>query len=324
MSRYMRCVLSITLLVFTSEAWSCYLWTKGETRHAFPALLSFPRDLPVGGVIYDTHGWVGSGETYVDCNGLFQHHVGTGFTSGTSAVSGLEAVYTTSLPGVGVRVGWAQNANNPPADIMAGELMHHPRKRRPIPRDHYAPGQRFWIQLIKTSDTPSNGSLSIEPVRIYYDNALTNELMFTPTMLTLDIRTCRLGRKNIDVALRTSYINDFKGIGSTSQPLPFDIPLMCDPELRVSYTITGLSDDLNHSVLKNSEGSGLANGVGVQLLKGHGDQAPIQLEHKTLFGNSGPEGGNHSIPLIARYYQTENEVSAGKINILAYFNLHYE
>ncbi|MGA4634934.1 fimbrial protein [Pseudomonas solani] len=320
----MGCVLSLTLLAFASQAWACSVDIKRETRHAFPAALSFPRDLPVGGVIYDTRGWIGSGEAYVRCMELYQHYIGTGFTSGTSPVPGLKGVYTTSLPGVGVRVGWAQNANNLPADIMGGELMQYPRARTAIPRNHYAPGQRWWIQLIKTSATPSNGSLSIEPVRIYYDDELTNELMFTPSMLSLDIRTCRLGKKNIDVTLRTSYINSFKGVGSTSRPLPFDIPLMCDPEIRVSYTISGLYDDLNHSVLKNSAGSGLAKGVGVQLLKGYGDQAPIQLGNKTLFGNSGLAGGNHSIPLVARYYQTEKSVSAGRVNILAYFNLYYE
>ncbi|CAN7539630.1 fimbrial protein [Aquipseudomonas alcaligenes] len=161
-------------------------------------------------------------------------------------------------------------------------------------------------------------------MRIYYDDELTNELMFTPSMLTLDIRTCRLGRKNIDVPLRTSYINSFKGVGSTSRPLPFEIPLACDPEIRVSYTITGLYDELNRSVLKSTAGPGLARGIGVQVLKGYGDLAPIQLGHKMFFGTSGPVGGNHSIPLVACYYQTENAVSAGQVNILAFFNLVYE
>ncbi len=116
----------------------------------------------------------------------------------------------------------------------------------------------------------------------------------------------------------------YMGTGFTSRPLPFDIPLMCDPEIRVSYTIAGLYDDKNHSVLKNSAGRGLAKGVGVQLLKDYGDQAPIQLGQKMFFGTSGPVGGNQSIPLVARYYQTENAVSAGKVNILAFFNLFYE
>ncbi|MDV3444109.1 hypothetical protein R0G64_33040, partial [Pseudomonas otitidis] len=64
-----------------------------------------------------------------------------------------------------------------PAGMDGGIYMTIPRSTTQISRDTYTPAQRWWIQLIKTGKINS-GTLSMNSVRIYYDDALTNQLNF--------------------------------------------------------------------------------------------------------------------------------------------------
>ncbi|WP_416367163.1 fimbrial protein [Pseudomonas tohonis] len=314
--------LSVLLLALWGDVSACALDTGRHSVQAFPASISAPRDIPVGGVIFDTHGWIGTGEAYVRCMELGSHHVSTGFISSPAAVSGLSGVYATSLEGIGVRVAWAQNANNLPASIEGGEIMHGSRPRRAIPRNHYAPAQRFWVQLVKTNDNPSSGALQINPVRIYYDNELTNELTFPPTQLMFTQKGCRLRTPNTTVQLPFANLHHFRGVGSGTRPKAFNLELECDPDVRVSYRVDGLQ--AADSVLKNGEGSGMAKGVGVQLLKGEGSGMPLVLGTKTYHLSSGATGGPSVIPLIARYYQVGPTVSPGEVITIATLTLFYE
>ncbi|MDV3444036.1 hypothetical protein R0G64_32480, partial [Pseudomonas otitidis] len=60
-----------------------------------------------------------------------------------------------------------------------------------------------------------------------------------------------------------AQLRDFTGPGSTARPTNFQIPLECDPDIRIHYRVDGLK--AADSVLQNSTGAGMAKGVGVQL-----------------------------------------------------------
>lgn len=45
--------------VVSPHALGCSLKRGQSTNFTFPSPLHVPRDLPIGGVIYDTHGWIG-------------------------------------------------------------------------------------------------------------------------------------------------------------------------------------------------------------------------------------------------------------------------
>lgn len=317
----MHWVLAVLLLASWSHARACALDTGRKSVHAFPASISAPRDIPVGGVIFDTHGWIGTGDAYVRCMELGSHHVSTGFISSPAAVSGLSGVYATSLEGIGVRVGWAQNSNNLPASIGGGEIMHGSRPRREIPRNHYAPAQRFWVQLVKTNDNPSSGALHVNPVRIYYDNELTNELTFSPTQLVFTKKGCSLRTPDTTVKLPIANLHHFNGVGSAAREKAFSLNLDCDPDIRISYRVDGLHEA--GSVLKNVIGPNMAQGIGVQLLKGDG-ATPLALGVKTHHLNTGTAGGPSMISLIARYYQLEPTVRPGQVLTAATLTLFYE
>ncbi len=315
--------LSLGLLMGTvqSDAWGCTLKRKGETRFAIPATLNVSRDLPIGSVIYDTKGWIGTGDGYVECMGLYQQYQGTGFISSPTEVKvpGKSDVYASALPGVGVRVAWSASTNTP-SQMEGGRMMSGVRTRTAIPRNHYAPAQRFWVQLIKT-DSIKSGTFTMPPVRIYYDDELTNELIFLPVPVVATQRGCQVLNPSIRMDLPIANLHHFKGVGSSTGPLMREIRLKCDPDTTVYYQVYGI--EAIPSVLKNTAGADMARGVGVQLLTGE-VPVPLQMGVKKLHQNSGSEGGLSEIPLTARYYQLDPVIVPGQVLIAAYLNMYYE
>lgn len=316
-------VLPVVLLVLfiQSPAWGawCYGYSAG-TPFTLPATVTVNRDAIVGTVLYDTHGWIGSGEGGAVCSGFGAVTQTHGYTQGMTPTT-QDGVYASGVPGIGIKVAWANNAQNLPSEMVGGVLMKYPTRATEIGPGTYKPAQRWWIQLIKTGEITS-GTFDIPPIEVYYLSQLTNRLSIAGSRLEFQKRGCRLPLSNIEMPLATAFPNDFKGKGSTARPREFGIPLACDPGVRVSYAISGLQDE--PSVLKNSVGPTLAKGVGVQLLRGNSDRRPILLGQKTFYADSGPVGGNTAILVYAQYYQTEDKVSPGDIHILATLSLFYE
>ncbi|MCU9949494.1 fimbrial protein [Pseudomonas sp. PDM13] len=316
-------VLPVALLLLFSQvpAWGASCVGSGvSTPFNLPATLKVNRDAAVGTVIYDTRGWIGSGEASAVCRGpgtIRQKH---GYSQGMTATT-QDGVYASGVPGIGIKVAWSNSASNLPSEMSGGVLMNYPTRATAISPNTYLPAQRWWIQLIKTGEITS-GTFNIPPIDVYYQELLTNRLNIAGSRLEFQKRGCRLALSNIPMPLPTAFLHDFKGIGSTARPREFGIPLTCDSDIRVSYSIMGLQDE--PSVLKNSVGPKLAKGVGVQLLRGNNDMRPIVLGEKTFFADSGPVEGRSTIPIYAQYYQTEEKVSPGMINILATLSLFYE
>jgi major type 1 subunit fimbrin (pilin) len=72
------------------------------------------------------------------------------------------------------------------------------------------------------------------------------------------------------------------------------------------------------------DASSSATGVGVQLLDGTGTQ-PFPLQTWTTFtGYDAATGGDYTIPLNARYYQTAATVTTGMANSSMTFTMQYQ
>ncbi|RDI99212.1 type 1 fimbrial protein [Dyella solisilvae] len=72
------------------------------------------------------------------------------------------------------------------------------------------------------------------------------------------------------------------------------------------------------------DGSSTATGVGIQLLDNKGTAALPLSTPITFHGYNQNVGGNYSIPLKARYYQTGDRVGAGKANTSVTFTMAYD
>lgn len=312
---------ALALLLMSSLAWGASCTGSGrKTQFPLPTTLSLQRDAPIGSVLYDTHGWIGSGEASADCSGpgtIWQDHGYVGDMPPTS----MPFVYESGVPGIGIKVAWSNNANRPPSSMSGGIYMGRPRGQTQIPANVYVPAQRWWVQLIKIGPIES-GTFNIQPARVYYHNLMTNELTFPASQLVFNKEGCRVLNPAMTVTLPTANLHHFGGVGSSAREHPFTIPLQCDPDIHISYRMDGLQH--MDSVLKNSEGPGMAKGVGVQLLKGAGGGTPLVLGAKAYHLYTGDVAGLSVIPLIARYYQVDTAVTPGAVITNATLTMFYE
>lgn len=313
--------VALALLLMSSLAWGASCTGSGrKTPLPLPTTLSLQRDAPIGSVLYDTHGWIGTGVASASCSGpgtIWQDH---GYRAAMTATS-LPDVYESGVPGIGIRVAWANNANRPPPTMNGGSYMRYPRTETQISANTYAPAQLWWVQLIKTGPIAS-GTFQIAPIQVYYHNLMTNELTFPASQLVFNKQGCRMLNPAITVTLPKANLHQFDGYGSSAQERRFTIPLDCDPDIHVSYRVDGLQ--VTDSVLKNSEGAGMAKGVGVQLLKGAGGGTPLVLGAKAYHLYTGEMTGLSVIPLIARYYQVDTAVTPGQVITTATLTMFYE
>lgn len=292
-----------------------------KTTHALPATLTVPRDAPVGTVLYDTGGWIGSGQASARCRGWGSLWLHLGYANNMKSTS-LKHVYESGVPGIGIKVAWYNNAKQTPGSMNAGAFMASPRSSTEIGRDDYVPAQRWWIQLIKIGPMAS-GTFRISPIRNYYHDLLTNELEFPASQLVFQKQGCRLRDSDLEVRLAKANLRDFRGPGSTAHPHTFQIPLECDPDLRVSYSLDAPLK-ASPSVVKNSDTRATARGVGLQLLR-EPDGTPVAFGEK-VFHALLPAGQEAfvNIPLTARYYQHDARVVPGTVEALVQLTLYYE
>ena len=291
------------------------------TSYPLPSTLTVQRDAPVGTVLHDSGGWVGGGKALARCSGFGTFWLDLGFTGNTEATA-LEHVYETGVPGIGIKVAWNNNPNSRPAGMDGGLYMTMPRSTSKIARGTYEPAHFWWIQLIKTGPIAS-GTYQITPIRNYYHNLLTNELVFPASQMIYQKRGCRLQNSSLDVRMAKAQLRDFTGPGSTARPTNFQIPLECDPDLRLSYSLDAPLK-ASPSVVHSSDTRGTARGVGVQLLR-DSNGAPVVFGEKVFYTALGPDrGALLNIPLTARYYQLDTEVVPGTVEALVHLTLYYE
>lgn len=315
-------LLGACLAPFTlSDAWGVECsGTSRTTTFPLPATLTVPRDAPIGTILYDTKGWQYGGDASVSCTGSGTPTLRYGFAAtGGAFPSDLKGVHETNVPGVGIKVAWHNSRDNLPDSIDGGTLMRNPREEKPIATTDYTPAQLWWIQLIKVGNIGS-GTFRLPAVEVYYQNMLSNRLEFPASALNYQRRGCVMKESRIQVPLLHSYLRDFSGIGSTAKPRDFSIDLVCDPNVRISYHLYGLSTD--YWVLLNNPAKGMSTGVGVELLKENGERVP--LGQRVPFGRSGPVIGDLSIPLTARYYQVAEKITPGPMQVPAVLTLFYD
>ncbi|SEJ78552.1 major type 1 subunit fimbrin (pilin) [Paraburkholderia diazotrophica] len=131
---------------------------------------------------------------------------------------------------------------------------------------------------------------------------------------------------DVTVPMGTHANTEFSGVGPISTaPASFNISLNnCPAGINsIKYEIDAVTTivDASQSVVALDSAS-TARGVGVQLLDANGNALPIGTQ-QTLPGYD-PAGGNYTIPLKARYYQTTAPVLAGSANTVMTFTMNYQ
>ncbi|HCM7229831.1 TPA: fimbrial protein [Klebsiella aerogenes] len=133
------------------------------------------------------------------------------------------------------------------------------------------------------------------------------------------------GSKNQDVPLGTFYSSDFPSVGTPTQPVSFDIKLTgCTTGIKgakVSFTGAQVSGNPDLLALTGAGTSGVASGIGVELLDKN--MSPIAINSTT---ESYPltAGDNNTLTFNLRYKSTATVVTEGDAAATLFFDMQYQ
>ncbi|MCD8455520.1 type 1 fimbrial protein [Xylella taiwanensis] len=256
------------------------------------------------------------------------------FTRPMTLVSGMNKVYQTDVPGVGIRL---YREAGDVSNYYPYELPRGPNTSL------YLSEGKFQVELIKTAVTTGSGPIASNgPFTTYYaDGSGSGRPMLTSTLsglgITIVTSTCEVdaGSKNIAVNFGAVSSNIFKGLGSKGPDRDFAINLICHGgnvaeanQGLISVRIDATQDSSKRpGVLAITSANDAASGVGIELVDVLNDS-----EHQIAFGQGIPLGrtpvnasSTLRLPLRARYIQTQaGKVRPGSANGTATFTIEYQ
>ncbi|HGY4911163.1 TPA: fimbrial protein [Citrobacter freundii] len=226
-------------------------------------------------------------------------------------------VYSTNLPGVGLRLSGSSSGKPLPYESTypynAGGSWAS------------IPGDGIKGELIKTGDitggTLNNGVLARASVvnQFYFANVTLNGTN------TITSAGCSVTSVDEPVPLGDHNKQEFTGVGYTTDWKAFNIVLDCNKSAHINVQIDATRDASNAPgvmAIDTESGSTVATGVGVQLYFAPDNSAAQFGQVKDYY--TSPNGGMETVQLKARYYQTASAVTAGPANATATFTLTYK
>lgn len=150
---------------------------------------------------------------------------------------------------------------------------------------------------------------------------LSPESLVALSAFNVTVSACTVTTPTITVAMGDIKTSAFTGIGSNAGTKNFAIELNCVASAKVALKLdaTGVPNTRGVMALSPSTSPPAATGVGIQLLNGIN---PVTFGIPIVITNSTPSGA-YSIPLSARYYQTQSTITPGLANGTATFTITY-
>jgi type 1 fimbria pilin len=287
-----------------------------------------PPDLPVGSVIL-TRDWTMSapGGASYRCTSGTNRFAAKIVAPGATDLG--NKIYSTNVPGIGMRFsrgGATVNIVYPDVfssrgigyhQLFAGGIALYPgdNQNRGNHRQRHPGGGKY-----TSYDWESGGNPILETY--LSANAIT---VVSPSCTVMS-------GKNMNVDVGSIRRSDLKGVGTTAGGKDFNIDLQCSgglSETGYANISTSFSGTLATSttatmgaLLNEKAGSGMAKGVGIQVLK---DGSPLQFNKKYTVGRLNNQEIRYiTIPLHARFYQYGPTTSTGEVESHMIFNLTYD
>lgn len=243
-----------------------------------------------------------------------------------------DSVYQTNIPGIGIRL--YREAQG--AEDFSGYYPYN----RPLIRGTYSLVNGFFaVEIIKTATNTGSGALVPGRYSSYYEARHKHLPVLTSTVygnaITIASSSCEIqGNPNRFIELSTVNTSQFRGIGTTLAEQAFNMTLLCNGGessggyienniISVTYDYQQYAN--NNEVLNNIVAdSSKANGVGLQLLWNDSNKEVIKNGQNFHLGTvNSNQNLQFNIPMAARYYQTDNNVTAGKVKGIATLTVQY-
>ncbi|SHG60148.1 Pilin (type 1 fimbria component protein) [Pantoea sesami] len=324
MSTYLKS-LALLLIMMSTYSYGCsaYVASSPNETIKFNPTITVQRDTPVGSVITSAKGTLTGDPHYFLSNGCSVYVV---MLYNGAQASGVDNVYKTNVPGVGIRIrlnswnhGGAYAAPSPGGFVFTAS----------------EPGgfgfSEANAELIKTENITSGVLLTGEAVKY---EAADNENTDANSHVTWSIVSssainqvaCSIvSGESLAFPIGDVMAGQFIAPGTVSKEArTVNLGLDCDAGANVNITLNGVqsnetSDSSVLSLTTDGGQEGIAEGVGVQLLY---NNEPLKLNSRIVLKQS--QGGQESFPITARYIQTKDKVKPGIANATAVLNLTYQ
>ncbi len=260
---------------------------------------------------------------------------------------GYENVYSTNIPGLGIR--WWGTWRGPNFRNGISKPITNTRDSSPGALgfawnvDSYP--QDIWIELVKTGSIAAGGGLLSGSgmnahLRFQCPLCTPADVYLAGSTRVVTGPSCTVANSAVSVPLGAVPIQRFTGIQAASIPQQFDIVLNCkggapDSVLRPHVTLTDANDTSNQGTIltlskTTTGGKPVATGIGIQILKdgipmayGPDSSAPGNTNQWSA-GTIAQGVAQFKIPLTAKYVQTAAAVTMGQANGRATFTLNYQ
>ncbi|KFC96871.1 fimbrial adhesin [Leminorella grimontii ATCC 33999 = DSM 5078] len=293
-------------------------WNYKRTIVNLPNRIIIQASAPLGVPFYEsTINGTSGGEQYARCSGSIT--TGTRYENGWSTDgSGIAA---TNVAGVGVRLYWMADGVRPYA------VPHDPMSTFNTDEQHplaWRNGEPSWrIQLIKTGNI-NGGTLRTGDYAVFGAGGALITVLSIGGGGEIVPAGCTIMKSNILVPMGKRDKSDFQGVGSSTAWENVDIPLSCSQSAKINVRIDAVADGSAPGLMKldGAPGDMAASGVGIQLYY-RSDNNPVAFGQERFYQQSA-NGGNESVQLKARYYQTHERIVPGTANGTATFTLTYK
>ncbi|MBC2656651.1 type 1 fimbrial protein [Pseudomonas sp. MSSRFD41] len=322
-------ILCIGLFVFGVSAGSnaaCYALPQWTLKTAMLDIgkLNIPLTSKVGDILYTktVKPFIPEQMTYIckDGGGILSFRI----TKDYGLAPGFQNVYTTDVPGVGVRF----------------TLISPTEREYIIPFTTNRGEASLWfnskeglnIKIIKIAEKTGSGTLAGGIYAEYSgdgDNKALARIMLAggeASVITTPPCVVSNESKFVQVPLGKISLSMFNGVNSTAVGSNFKIRLNCNVSANTTINTVYLKFDANKKdpngrdgviLLDDSQTS--AKGVGIQITDSQ--QTPIKFGQDTFVG---PALNTYDLNYTARYIQTLNTITPGQANGTAFFTIEYK
>ncbi|WP_196482840.1 fimbrial protein [Burkholderia stagnalis] len=240
-------------------------------------------------------------------------------------------LYSTGIPGVGMRFHFYRDDGGPVVGDWWPVLVPRPQSQSSI-----NPLAFLLVEFVKYGPIVTGGVLTGE-VGGWFVRDNTQQVLSLRIaggiVIQPQVPTCRVTTPAITVPLGSMPASTFTGVGTVSPSRPFNITLQCSggetgTVTNVYTTLTDHTNPGNVSDTLSLATDATATGIGIQVLNGstvikYGpDSSATGNTNQWKAGEAG--NGTFTIPLTARYIQTAPKVTPGTADGLATFTMSYQ
>ncbi len=312
------------LMCYQTASASCSISGGKEPSTATIAVptLTVNRDAEPGTIISSQEA-LGESIT-VSCTG--DGDIYTGYTvlttSDARTDNPLAKVYQTSVPGIGVRVGWSkEGVAMTEASLVTPMHLGSSRTERADYPIHSRATAQFVVTGPVSSGNLDPGQLNADWL---YAGLTVARVRFSPVAVNVQSNSCNLVESNILAPLSTIVASELaNGVSRTVSDDSFKIQLNnCDAGIQVDYQFTtaGSTGVTDGNILNIATGDSAASGVGIQILDSNDNV--LQFDRNYTAVAQMTQDQSVTIPLKARYIRI-GTVKGGQVDAVATFEVYY-